>query len=401
MDFSQIKSLFPIFQYQPGLVFVDNASTTQKPKKVLEVMNNFYEREYANVHRGLYKLSEEASVRFEEVRKKTAQFIHASNSNCIAFTKGTTESINIVASGFIRYLLQPGDEILISQMEHHANLIPWQQVCKEKGAKLVIIPTDDNGNLILDKLDELLNNKTKLVAITHVSNALGTVNSIKEIITQAHKKNVPVLIDAAQSVSHIPIDVNELGADFLAFSAHKLFGPMGVGVLYVDEKYHDKIVSLNFGGGAIRNVELEETEFLDYPRNLEAGTPNVPGVIGFGAALDFMNSLDLTEVSNHFANLGQQLRNGLKIMDGISIIGNSIHNSGIVSFVDSKIHPHDLASFLGSKRIAVRAGHHCTQPLLDRLGIHATVRVSFSVYNNEEDVDKIIESIKEAKRFYS
>ncbi len=399
MDFEAIKSSFPIFRHQPELVYADSASTTQKPEVVIQAMNRFYENENANVHRGLYKLSEQATIHYEEVRQKVSRFIGAPHAKSIAFTKGTTESINIISSGFLKNQLKPGDEVLISAMEHHANLIPWQQVCKEKGAKLSVIPVDENGNLVLEELGVLLHNNTKLIAITHVSNTLGTVNPIHEIIAAAHQKNIPVLIDAAQSVSHLPIDVNNLGADFLVFSAHKMFGPMGIGVLYAHEKFHDQITPLNVGGGAIKNVSFAETEFLDYPRSLEAGTPHVSGVIGLGAAIDFLNSLDLMEVSHYVSALGQQMRKGLTKLPGIKVVGDS--QSGIVSFVDEKIHPHDIASFLASKNIAVRAGHHCTQPLLDCLGIHATVRVSFSVYNSTADVEQMLEAMREVKKFWA
>ncbi len=400
MNLDNIKSRFPVFLHKPSLVYVDNASTTQKPKEVIKTVSDFYEYGSANVHRGLYKLSEEATIRFEKVRKDVAEFIGAKEDRSIAFTKGTTEAINTVAQGFLDPILKEGDEVIISAMEHHANLIPWQQVCKQHGAVLKVLPVDVNGDLILDKFNSLIGPKTKLVAVTHISNTLGTINPIQEIIQRAHHYKIPVLIDAAQSVSHYPIRVDELQVDFLVFSAHKMFGPMGVGVLYAKQEYWERIKPLNYGGGAIKNVEFDNTEFMDYARNLEAGTPNVSGVLGLGAAINFMKQLDFNQMSAHLENLGTRLRNGLH-EQGFKVIGNAKKKSGIVSFVHEKIHPHDIASYLASQDVAVRAGHHCTQPLLHALGIAATVRASFTVYNTIDDVDRILTALQGLKKFWA
>ena len=400
MKLESLKSQFPVFQHRPSLVYADNASTTQKPRQVIAAVSGFYEFGSANVHRGLYKLSEEATVHYENVRAKVAAWIGSNNERSIAFTKGTTESINAVAFGFLLPILKEGDEVVITAMEHHANLIPWQQVCNQSKAILKVIPVDENGELVLDSLPEMISPKTKMIAVTDVSNTLGTINPVKDIIRLAHGHNIPVLVDAAQRVSHYPIRVEELQADFLVFSAHKMFGPMGVGVLYVREEYQDRIKPLNYGGGAIKNVEYSHTEFMDYPRNLEAGTPHVSGVLGLGAAIDFMKQLEMDQVAAHVENLGNRLREGLRDQH-FRVIGNARKKTGIVSFVHGAIHPHDIAGYLASHDVAVRAGHHCTQPLLHGLGIAATVRASFSVYNTTQDVDNILKALRGVKKFWS
>jgi cysteine desulfurase/selenocysteine lyase len=400
MNLAALKSRFPVFQHKPLLVYADNASTTQKPMEVIRAVSDFYEYGCANVHRGLYKLSEEATIRYENVRKEVAEFIGTKDDRSIAFTKGTTESINIVAQGYLYPTLKQDDEVLITAMEHHANLIPWQQVCRQRKAVLKVIPVDANGDLIMEELSSLIGPRTKLVAVTHISNTLGTVNPIREIIQRAHRYHIPVLVDAAQSVSYCPIKVDELDADFLVFSAHKMFGPMGVGVLYAREEYQEQITPLIFGGGAIRNVEFDNTEFMSYPRNLEAGTPDVSGILGLGAAIGFMKQLDLNFLAAQSEHLANRLRSGLQ-EQGFKVIGNARNKSGIVSFVHETIHPHDVASFLASHEVAVRAGHHCTQPLLHRLGVVSTVRASFSLYNNHDDVDRILSALQGLKKFWA
>lgn len=400
LNFTMIRSRFPVFHHKPSLVFVDNASTTQKPAEVIKVMTEAYELGSANVHRGLYKLSEEATIQYEKVRSSVAEFIGAEDERSIAFTKSTTESINIVAQGFLKPILKEGDEVIITAMEHHANLIPWQQVCKQTNAVLKVIPIDANGDLVIETFSKWIGPKTKLIAVTHISNALGTINPINEIIQLAHRFDVPVLIDAAQSVCHYPINVKELEPDFLVFSAHKMFGPMGVGILYTRQKYWSEIKPLMFGGGAIRNVEFEHTEFMDYPRCLEAGTPNVPGVLGLGAAIEFIKELNFDEVLTHILYLAGLLREGLH-EQGFQVIGDARMKTGIVSFVHESIHPHDIASYLASQDIALRAGHHCTQPLLHELGVVATARASFTIYNTREDVDRILMALQGLKKFWN
>ncbi len=396
-----IKALFPIFSHHPELVYLDNAATSQKPASVIQAMTAFYEKENANIHRGLYSLSTNATGHYEEVRKKVASLIGSTDSDSIVFTKGATESISIVARGFIRSHLNTGDNIVISGMEHHANLIPWQQICKEKGAFLKIIPVDASGNLDLSNLDSLLNTRTRLLAMTHISNVLGTINPIEEIISRAHVKNIPVLMDAAQSAGHYPIDINPFDADFIVFSAHKMFGPLGTGVLYSKKSYRNQIEPLHYGGGAIKNVEYANTEFLDYPHNLEAGTPNISGVIGLGAAIDFIESLDKKATVDHTNELTIYFKEKVKSLTHITLLGNPQKSGSIVSFQAKDIHPHDVASFLANADIAVRAGHHCAQPLLESMGVPAVVRISFAIYNTKEDLERTIEALVDVKKFWS
>jgi cysteine desulfurase/selenocysteine lyase len=400
LSLTNIKSFFPLFQKRPDLVYLDNASTTHKPKSVIDSITEFYSSGNANVHRGLYELSSTSTQQYEQVRLKVKNLIGTRSEMEITFTKGTTESINIVASSF-ENLLKEGDNIVVSEMEHHANFIPWQQVCKKRKAILRIIPVDDSGDLRLDQLAELLDSRTKLVAVTHSSNVLGTINQVREIVEMAHRKNVPVLLDAAQSVGHFPVNVSELDVDFLAFSAHKMFGPMGTGVLYVKEKHHDLIQPFNFGGGAIREVSINETTFMNYPYNLEAGTPHVAGVIGLGSAIDFVQEMNLEETSSHTNQLALSLREKLLSLSVVKVVGHPIKVSSIVAFVVDGIHAHDVTGFLAEHNIAVRAGHHCTQPLHKRLGLQASVRASFSIYNSQSDVDQLVESLKELKKFWS
>lgn len=396
-----IKSNFPIFTHLPELVYLDNAATSQKPRSVIQTITDFYTKENANVHRGLYELSSKATQRYEEVRTKIASLIGTSNPRTIAFTKGTTESINIVAYSFLKKNLKPGDKVVISAMEHHANLIPWQQVCKQNGASLEIIPVNEVGELRLELLDPLLDKKVKLLAVTHISNVLGTINPIEEIIFKAHKQNIPVLIDGAQSVGHYPIDVKQLDIDFLAFSAHKMFGPLGTGVLYCKEAFAPHVDPYTYGGGSIKNVEFEETEFLDYPHKLEAGTPNISGVLGLGAAVEYIQQLDIVEAIHHTKKLTISFKDKLKSLGGITLVGNAQNFGSIVSFTVKNIHPHDVSGFLAHAHISVRAGHHCAQPLLESMGVPATVRASFSIYNSLDDVDKTIDAILGVKQFWS
>jgi cysteine desulfurase/selenocysteine lyase len=401
LEIKSLRTQFPIFNHEPGLIYLDNAATSQKPVNVIRAMNDFYERSNANVHRGLYKLSSNATKSYENARAGTATLIGAKSPATIAFTKGATESINIVAQGFLKKKLQPGDTIVISAMEHHANFIPWQQLCLEKKCRLEVLPVDNNGDLIWQDFTRSLQHRPRLVAIAHMSNVLGTINPIKKIVAECHARQVPVLVDAAQSIGHLPVNVSEWQADFVVFSAHKMFGPMGTGVLYARDEVSQEIDPLIFGGGAIKNVTAQETEFLEYPYCLEAGTANVAGVIGLGASVDFINALDLPACHDHTRNLATYVRTQLKRLPFIKLAGEPNDFGGIVSFSIDNIHAHDAAGFLGEKNIAVRAGHHCTQPLHDALGTSATVRVSFSVYNTIEEANALISALKDLKKFWS
>lgn len=401
LPLSSIRSYFPIFKHRPELVYLDNAATSQKPQSVIQSMTDFYEKENANIHRGLYELSDTATKRYEAVRGKVAAFIGATDPKSIAFTKGATESINSVAQGFLKRRLQKGDNVVITVMEHHANLIPWQQVCHQQEATLRVIPVSADGELIMEKVKSLLDGRTKLLALTHISNVLGTINPIEEIISLAHQKDIPVLVDGAQSVGHYPIDVTKSDIDFFVFSAHKMFGPLGTGVLYCKKEWTTEIQSFQFGGGSIRSVAFDHTEFLEYPFCMEAGTANIAGVIGLGAAIDFIQQLDLVEMVAHEKNLSSTLKEKLKSLGGVTIMGNPKNASDIVSFQVDGIHPHDVAGFLANENIAVRAGHHCAQPLLDTMGIPATVRASFAAYNTLDEVDRTISALKSLKKFWS
>jgi cysteine desulfurase/selenocysteine lyase len=396
-----LKNQFPIFKGAlAGWSYLDNAATTQKPQTVIQAISDFYQDGNANIHRGLYELSSVATQRYEEVRKEVKSFLGASHESEIAFTSGTTESINIIANSF-RHLLKEGDEVLISAMEHHSNLIPWQQACLETKAILKVIPVSQKGELVLDDLPRLLSAKTKIVAVSYISNTLGTINPIVEIVGLAHQKKIPVLIDAAQAAGHYKIDVSQLDVDFLAFSAHKMFGPMGTGVLYVKKKYHELIRPLMFGGGAIRDVHFGVTKFREFPFCVEPGTPHVPGVIGLGTAIDFLFLLDWNLNAKNMHQLATLMRERLKSLPFVSVIGSPQNYSGIVSFFVEGIHAHDVASFLADQKIAVRAGHHCTQPLHEQLGVPASVRVSFALYNTADDVERIHSALVDLKKFWS
>lgn len=396
-----IKSQFPLFANHPDLVYFDNAATTQKPQAVIQAISQFYETQNANIHRGVYQLSAQATQAYEGVRAQVARFIGAANSQDIAFTAGTTDSINRVARGFLHPRLQAGDNIVVSALEHHANLIPWQMLARERGAELRVIPLDKNGELHWSAFTKLLDKRTQLLAVTAICNSIGTVNPVAELIDWAHQKNVPVLVDGAQSTGLYPLEVQALGVDFYTFSAHKMFGPFGTGALYVHPRHQAAFQASIFGGGMIRRVKYTETEFLDFPKNQEAGTPNIGGVIGLGAAVSFCEKLDQVACVEHLKQLAHYAREVLKTVEGLQVVGQAKAFGGIVSFTLDGVHPHDLAQFLGAEGIAVRAGHHCTQPLLESMGLAATTRASFSIYNSTDEIDHMVATLKEIKKFWS
>lgn len=400
IELKNIKPHFPIFSHHPDLVYLDNAATTQKPQIVIDAISNFYEKENANIHRGIYPLAVSASQKYEQVRGKVAQFLNAESSDEIVYTSGTTASINLVAHSFLNPRLKQGDEVIISAMEHHANLIPWQMACKKTGAQLRVIPMNKNGELDLAVFKSMLSSKVKMVAIVHVSNSLGTINPIEEMIDLAHQKDIPVLVDGAQSVAHYPIDIQMMDADFFTFSGHKLFGPTGVGILYGKKQYLNEMEPYQFGGDMIKNVTFEKSIFADVPQRFEAGTTNISGVIGLGAAIDFINEIDRKEVLSFLKKMENDLILKLLDINGLSVVGQAKSKSSIVSFSMKNIHPHDVATFLGTENIAVRAGHHCTQPVMDFFQIPATTRVSFSIYNQPEEIDFFVEKVKEIKQFF-
>lgn len=383
------------------MVYLDSAATTQRPKLVIDAINQFNSFENANIHRGVYDLSNAATKKFEQTREKVAKYLGSSNSKTIAFTSGTTNSINIVASSFLRSRLNKGDNIVITLLDHHANFIPWQMLAHEKSAELRVVPIDKNGDLDLLKLDKLLDGKTKFLSLNHISNSIGTTNDISQIIALAHKRNIPVMIDAAQSVAYYDLDIQQLDYDFLAFSGHKMFGPFGIGVLYVAEKWMKNITPYNYGGGIIKDVTIEKTTFSNFPFNIEAGTPNISGVMGLSSAIDFIQEFDKKEMRQHISALTNYCVDQLRSIKKVEIIGNPEKRSGITSFVVDGIHPHDVASFLNQDNIAVRAGMHCTQPLLAAMDTSATVRVSFSIYNERKEVDQLKDSLVELIKFWS
>lgn len=397
----KIRTDFPIFSHHPELIYLDNAATTQKPASVVQTTTDFYQKENTNIHRGIYEMAARTSQKYEQVRRTVARFIGAERPESIVYTSGTTAGINLVAQSFLAGRLQPGDEVVISAMEHHANLIPWQQVCKMRGAKLRVIPVNEAGELDLIFFKKTLSERTKMVAIVHVSNTLGTVNPVEEIIELAHRRNIPVLLDGAQSVAHYPVDVQALDVDFFVFSGHKIFGPTGTGILYGKPEHLESMQPVTFGGDMINSVSFETTTFAAVPQRFEAGTTNIAGVIGLGAAIEFLMKFDKTEIRAHLKNLTRTATEALLGVNGLKIIGTAKNKSSIVSFTLGSVHPHDVATFLGAENIAVRAGNHCSQPLMDFYGLPGTTRASFTIYNSVEEALRLAEVVKEVKRFFS
>tara|TARA_Y100000741_G_scaffold174948_1_gene132700 strand:- start:18 stop:1250 length:1233 start_codon:yes stop_codon:yes gene_type:complete len=390
-----IRDEFPILHQKingEDLVYLDNAASTQKPKAVINAIKDYYENDHSNVHRGVHTLSVRATEAYENAREKVSQFVNSPNKNQIIFTKGTTESINLIA-GSLTNLIEKNDEILITAMEHHSNIVPWQELCKRTGAILKIIPINDNGEILIDKYTEMVTNKTKLVSVVHLSNTLGTINPIEEIIDTAKSNNAITVIDGAQSASHLLVDVQELDCDFYLFSGHKVFGPTGIGVLYGKENILNQIDPYQFGGEMILKVTFDETTYNGLPHKFEAGTPNIAGAVGIGASIDFINSLDRELCHQYEMSLHDYALEKLEQFDDIRIIGKSSKKSAIISFVIDGIHPHDIGTIINQKGIAVRTGHHCTMPLMDFYEIPGTVRASFSIYNNHAEVDKLIDAI--------
>ncbi len=395
-DVARLRSDFPILHRQvrgKPLVYLDNAATTQKPDVVIDAVDAYYRRQNANVHRGLYMLSEQATDAFEAVRESAARFLNARDSSEIIFTSGTTGGINLVAAAFGSAQVRAGDEILISAMEHHSNIVPWQLLCERTGAVLRIIPITDDGELRLDAYTKLLSDRTRMVAIVHVSNALGTVNPIKQMIACARECNIPVLVDGAQSVAHMAVDVQDLDCDFFVLSGHKLFGPTGVGVLYGKAQHLEAMPPYQGGGDMIRSVTFEKTRYNKPPQKFEAGTPNIAGVIGLGAAIDYLRGLEWEAIGAYEHDLLTYATEKLAAIERVHLIGTAPHKTGVLSFVIDGIHPHDIGTILDFDGIAIRAGHHCTQPLMDRLGLSATARASFSFYNTREEVDLLATAI--------
>ena len=406
LNTEKIKQDFPIFNQKINdetLVYLDNAATSQIPKFVEEKVRDFNEKERANVHRGVHTLGLRATNQYESSRQKVANFIGANNAKEVIFTSGCTDSLNLVAASFGEQNIQAGDEILVSIMEHHSNLLPWQQLAKRKQAKLNFIEINSDGLLDIKNLKSKINSKTKIVALTHVSNVLGTINPIKELTDLAHEKGAIVVVDGAQAVGHFPIDVAELNVDFYAFSGHKMFAPTGIGVLYGKKDLLDKMQPYRLGGEMIANVTREGATWAEVPYKFEAGTPNIAGAIGLGAAIDYLQSLDFELIQKHEQELTSYALEKLKNVLGLTIYGPQKGNGriGVISFNLKNIHPHDLATALDLNGIEVRAGHHCAQPLMASLDTESTVRASLSIYNTKDDIDKLVSSLHEAKEFFS
>ena len=392
----RIRDEFPILDQKingEDLIYLDNAASTQKPKSVINAIKDYYENDHSNVHRGVHTLSVRATEAYENARAKVAEFLNSPNKHQIIFTKGTTDSVNLIASS-VTNLIQEDDEILITSMEHHSNIVPWQELCKRTGAVLKIIPINENGELMIEEYKNMVSEKTKLISVVHLSNTLGTINPIEDIIEFAKSNDVITVIDGAQAAGHLPIDVQKLDCDFYLFSGHKIFGPTGIGVLYGKEEILNQMDPYQFGGEMILKVTFEETTYNDLPHKYEAGTPNIAGAVGIGASIDFINGLDRDLAHEHEMSLHDYALEQLEKIEGVRIIGNSKNKSSIISFVVDGIHPHDIGTIINQKGIAVRTGHHCTMPLMDFYGIPGTVRASFSIYNNHSEVDKLIDAIK-------
>ena len=394
---------FPILDVKVNdkdLIYFDNAATTQKHQSVIDEVVNFYKEENSNIHRGAHHLSQLSTNKFEESRGAVKGFINAQHNHEIIFTKGTTESINLLASSYTK-ILNSGDEIIISEMEHHSNMVPWQMCCEGSGASLKVIPITDEGELDLQAFEDLISNKTKLVAISHVSNSLGTINPVEKIIELSHSKNAKVLIDGAQAAAHIMIDVQNLNVDYYCFSAHKLYGPTGVGVLYGKEKLLNMLPPYQGGGEMIKDVSIDKTTYACLPHKFEAGTPNIAGVIAFKKALDFINITGLKKIKAHEDSLLEYALKKLKTIDNLKVIGTATEKSAIISFVIEGIHHYDLGLILDKMGVAIRTGHHCTQPIMKRFNISGTSRISFAYYNTIREVDYFMESLKKAIKMLS
>jgi cysteine desulfurase/selenocysteine lyase len=396
-DVNAIRRDFPVLNQTVNgypLVYFDNAATTQKPKAVIDAITHYYQFDNANVHRGVHALSMRSTTQFEAAREKVCRFIHAHSVRECIFVRGTTEAINLVAQSFVLPRLSPGDEILITHMEHHANIVPWQLVCEKTGAQLQVAPISIEGELLLDEFEKKLSRKTKFVAINYVSNALGTINPVKKMIDMAHAVGAFVLLDGAQATAHVPVDVQALGCDFYAFSGHKMYGPTGIGVLWGRESLLEGMIPYQGGGEMINYVTFESTEYAPLPYKFEAGTPNIAGVIGLGAALDYLWSLDMEAITAYEAHLLDYATKAIQSVHGFHLIGTASEKVPIISFIHDTIHAHDVATILDSQGIAIRSGHHCAMPLMDFLQVSATNRVSLSFYNTTDEIDACVDALK-------
>jgi cysteine desulfurase/selenocysteine lyase len=399
IDIQKIRNDFPILSRKVNgkpLIYLDNGASSQKPQQVIDAISHYYEYENSNIHRGIHTLSQEATNAYEKARKTVQKFINASRDYEVIFTAGTTESTNLVASSLGRKILTKGDEVIISTMEHHSNIVPWQMICEEKEAILKVVPISDKGEFLVEKFEELLSDKTKIVAVNHISNTLGTINPVKEIINLSHKNGAYVLIDGAQAVPHTKIDVQELDCDFYVFSGHKMLGPTGVGILYGKEAILNNIPPYQGGGDMIKTVTFEKTTYNELPHKLEAGTPNIVGGIGLAAAIDYMNKIGIDKIEAYEKQLLEYATIEIKKIEGVRIIGEASSKASVLSFLVDGTHPTDIGLILDKLGVAIRTGHHCTEPLMNRLGIPGTARASFAFYNTKEEIDIFIAALKRA-----
>jgi cysteine desulfurase/selenocysteine lyase len=403
-DVARVRADFPILKQQVNgkpLVYLDNAASSQKPEPVLAAMDRFYREDYANVHRGVHALSERATNAFEQARVKAQKFLNARSEREIVFVRGTTEAVNLVAASYGRAQVGAGDEVLISAMEHHSNIVPWQMLCEEKGAKLRVAPINDRGELLLEELERLLTARTRLVSLVHVSNALGTINPVREVVALAHARGIPVMIDGAQAAPHLKIDVQAIGCDFYAFSSHKVFGPSGIGVLYGRAERLEAMPPYQGGGDMILSVSFEKTVYNRIPHKFEAGTPDIAGVVGLGAALDYIHQVDLDRAGAHEQELLAYATAALSEIPGITLIGRAGAKASVLSFVLEGVHPHDIATVLDRQGVAIRAGHHCAQPVMERFGVPATARASLALYNTREEIDVLLRAVHKVKEIFA
>lgn len=399
LDIEKIRKDFPLLQtrvYGKPLIYLDNSATTQKPEMVLKAMDDYYRTYNSNVHRGVHFLSQKATDAYELVRKKVAEYINAKHEHEVIYTRSTTDGINLVAYSYGKKFVKEGDSVIISAMEHHSNIVPWQMMCEERGAKLKVIPMNEKGELLIDEFEKLLDERVKIISLTYVSNSLGTVNPIQEIIDKAHQLDIPVLIDAAQAIQHLGVDVQSLDADFVVFSGHKMYAPTGIGILYGKERWLNAIPPYQGGGEMIKTVTFEKTTYNDLPFKFEAGTPDITEVIGLGAAIDYINSIGLQQMRAREHHLFAYAHDVLRNIDGLRFIGEAKNKTASISFLIGNLHPFDVGEILDKQGIAVRTGHHCTQPVMDFFNIPGTVRASLAFYNTEEEIDKLGEGIKKA-----
>ena len=392
-----LKSDFPTLKQKVNgneLVYLDNAATTQKPEKVIKALESYYRSINSNIHRGVHTLSIRATDAYEEARSKVAAFINAEHREEIIFVRGATEAINLVANSYVRPILKEGDQIIISQMEHHANIVPWQIICEQKKAELKIIPMNVKGELLIEEIEGMISEKTKFISINHVSNSLGTVNRIEDVIKIAHSNNIRIMIDGAQAVQHLSVDLTKLNPDFYCFSGHKVYAPTGIGVLYGKKELLEKMPPYQGGGDMIKSVTFEKTIYNDIPNRFEAGTPNIAGTIGLGVSIDYLVSIGIENIAKHEKELLDYATQEIRKIEGVQIIGNAIEKASVLSFVIEGIHPHDIGTIMDKQGVAIRTGHHCTQPTMDFYGIPATARASFAIYNSRKDVDALINAVK-------